>query len=148
MTEIHTTPNTELFRKIYDQIREKPGTLQMASWEAVHVDPEEDFYNPVKQDWEPRNCGTTRCVAGWAAHFTAPETNFFDTTERLAAEWGIVGGGEFSVHVQVGSKLLGLDTGNAGALFLGATDEQAFAVVKAFAEGDNEEAYGLLWKLH
>lgn len=144
MTEIHTTPNTELFRKIYNQIKEKPGSLEMTIWEVVHVDPREDFYNPLKQDWEPRNCGTTRCVAGWAAHFTAPETNFFDTTERLAAEWGIVGGGEFSVEVQVGSKLLGLDTDAARALFLGANDREAFAVVQAFAEGDNEGARNIL----
>ena len=143
MTEIHTTPNTELFRKIYNQIKEKPGTLQMTCWEAVHVDPREEFYNPLKRDWEPRNCGTTRCVAGWAAHFTGPSANFFDTMERLAEEWAIVGG-KFSVEVQVGSRLLGLDIGNAEKLFLGADDEEAFTVVKAFAEGDNEEAYYLL----
>lgn len=147
MTEIHTTPNTELFRKIYDQIKENPGTLDMTSWEVVYVDPGEEFYNPVKQDWEPRNCGTTRCVAGWAAHFTAPSTHFFDTMERLAEEWGITGDGDVSVEVQVGSKLLGLDIGIARALFLGADDRDAFAVVQAFAEGNNEEAYRILRNL-
>lgn len=144
MTEIHTTPNTELFRKIYDQIKENPGSLEMTIWESDRIDPREEFYNPVKQDWEPRNCGTTRCVAGWAAHFTAPGTNFFDTMERLAEEWGITGDGDVSVEVQVGSKLLGLDIDAAKALFLGASDGEAFAVVRAFAEGDNEGARNIL----
>ena len=148
MTEIHTTPNTELFRKIYNQIKEKPGTLQMTSWEDPDTDPQSEFYNPLKRDWEPRNCGTTRCVAGWAAHFTAPETGFLDTMERLAEEWGITGYvGDVSVEVQVGSKLLGLDIEKARALFLGADDGEAFFVVQAFAEGNNEEAYRILRNL-
>ena len=45
--------NIPLFQKIHAQITRDPGSHDQGSWEAVG------------------ECGTTRCIAGWALHFEA-----------------------------------------------------------------------------
>lgn len=121
--------NRELFQKIHDQITQNPETHDQNSWESF--------------------CGTTRCVAGWAVHFSNGEGRlwgaaFGDVTsetgslirEVLGLQRPDYVGGQ---HVEPSArKLLGLTQRQAGGLFYGASDEEAVHLVALGAAGDNE----------
>jgi hypothetical protein len=139
----HTEPNTELFKKIYKQIKKAPGSFDMANWEDRHVDPSDTFWNHFVKEAQPRSCGTTRCVAGWASHFTAPRQSFLKTINLLSQEWNTTVLGDPS---EVGAGLLGLSVRDAEQLFLYTNDERAVRVVKAFAKGKNKKALRILYE--
>ena len=73
--------NTELFKKIRDQIKRDPQSFDMKNWgfspaEAAEEegDWDHDYYDVNTRQVETipaSECGTTRCVAGWAVHFEA-----------------------------------------------------------------------------
>jgi len=62
-------PNTDLFRKIHDQITTHPESHDQGDWESP--------------------CGTTRCVAGWALHLTEPHLPVEVTARLLCRGVGI-----------------------------------------------------------
>ncbi len=142
MTEIHHTPNTELFRKVWEQIREEPGSFDMITWENDSAPP--DFWNWKIGSWEERTCDTTRCVAGWAVHLTDPTRDFQYAVCALYGEWGLEADSRYSPDVMVGARLLGLPDEVAQTLFLEAPDTVAAEVVELFAEGDNDAAFACL----
>lgn len=126
-----TEYNLDLFKEIYEQIKD-PAKLDMGSWEGTSV------------------CGTTRCVAGWAVHLTTGEPIRGDGA-TLSYTWhpsveelgrSLLGGANYSL-VRIGGALLGLDHDQASALFY-SENEEALAVVKAFAEEKFLLAEGLL----
>lgn len=143
-TTRHTEPNTELFKKIHKQLKKKPGSLDMGFWEyaSEHLH-EERFFNPYTGEYEARGCGTTRCVAGWASHFTNPTQSFNRTTQEVAEEWGL-NLFEDDYTVVVGAGLLGLSEMDARRLFLNTGDTKAIRVIKKFAKGKNKKALELL----
>lgn len=65
----------ELGRKVLDQINNQPKTFRMADWEYEPPEGEyHSYYNPAIDDYEEAiDCGTTRCIAGWAIYFAAEE---------------------------------------------------------------------------
>lgn len=146
MTKIHTEPNTELFKKIYDQISAVPGSFDMNNWEA-EVSFGETFWNPVTDTREPRACGTARCVAGWAGYFHNPNQPFWQTVDDLLGEWSdVIDEEDSNFNVTVARRLLGLDLEDARRLFVEIGDEKALEVVRLFAEGRDVEALRLLWE--
>ncbi len=77
--------NRELFQKIHDQITGHPETHNQDSWESL--------------------CGTTRCVAGWAVHFTNGENRLWGDVLTITPETGDVIRevlGEPAGHVRLG----------------------------------------------
>lgn len=143
-TTRHTEPNTELFKKIHKQLKKQPGSLDMGHWEfSAEYLHGERFYNPFAKEFQPRSCGTTRCVAGWAGHFTNPTQAFGHTIQEIANEWGL-NPYDDDFTVIVGAGLLGLDERDARTLFLDTGDAKAVRVVKKFAKGKNKKALELL----
>ena len=129
--------NRELFKKIHDIITPTPDKLDMGSWEG--------------------ECGTTRCVAGWAIYLTTGQPVYV-TDERgnirqhpslatLAERLETViwdKGGEFQeVNVpQLAAKLLDLPHGHRALFYV--EDEVALAYVKAVVEDRRADAERLL----
>lgn len=126
-----TEYNLDLFKEIYEQIKD-PAKLDMGSWEGTSV------------------CGTTRCVAGWAVHLTTGEPimgngatlsyTWHPSVEALSRR--LLGDARYSLS-RIGGALLGLDRDQASVLFY-SQNEEALAVVKAFAEEKVQLAEGLL----
>lgn len=124
------TYNRELFQKIHDIIDAKPDALAMDSWEDQDAD-----------------CGTTRCVAGWAVSLTTQTDltagwRFHPAVLALAEEHGIL----CEIYVPYSAlarKLLGLDAVEAGCLFY-ADELLAAEVVRLVAEGQFEQASALM----
>jgi hypothetical protein len=52
--------NTELFKKIHEVVSANPQRHDQATWEGQSVG----------------DCGTTRCVAGWAVHLATGQKVF------------------------------------------------------------------------
>lgn len=123
------TYNRELFQKIHDIIDAKPDVLAMDSWENRGAD-----------------CGTTRCVAGWAISLTtqtelADGYRFHSAVLALAEEYGIPIPG--MPYPALARRLLGLSADEAGCLFY--TDEETAAeIVRLMADGQFEEASALM----
>ncbi|WP_327377989.1 hypothetical protein OG393_30930 [Streptomyces sp. NBC_01216] len=84
---------------VLDAILARPDTFNMATW--IDAD------GPLAPDDEP-DCGTTLCVAAWAAHLTG-WTVHNDTATR---------NGEARRIEDVGREALGLTHEDANALFL------------------------------
>jgi hypothetical protein len=105
--------NRELFKKIDDIITSDPTRLDMGSWE----------------DSTPE-CGTTRCIAGWAVHFASnPGEGAWETRVRLADELDLAG----PSWMRVGARLLGLDEHDADALFLQYGEAEAVEALRKLA---------------
>jgi hypothetical protein len=103
--------NRELFKKVYDQIAEHPDTHWQGDFEADV----EDGAGGYREDGVPV-CGTTRCVAGWALHFSGQRVNDSLDPGRDAA------------------RLLGLSVDAASVLFSGSLPEtEAVALVRFYA---------------
>lgn len=117
--------NIPLFQKIHAQITQDPGSHYQGSWETVN------------------ECGTTRCLAGWALHFeahgdvyqygggyingwSAQVRTLIDSRDGLE-DWYTVS--------QIAKHLLGLTSDQAGRLFY-ADEERAAEAVRLAAEGD------------
>ncbi len=96
---ISTEETRALATKIWDQIAEHPETHDQSSWED--------------------ECGTTKCIAGWAAHFS-PNSNHLNI-------------GYFA-H---GQEVLGLGHLEASSLFYHADDERAVQLLKHIVVGES-----------
>lgn len=141
------TPNTELFKKVYDQISTNPQTFYMKEWETtiaqMDIDGGMAYWDAVDGEWfQFTECGTTRCVAGWGLHFTAPDVSIATTAVTLVDVDGHCGSS--IPYFEAGAKVFGIDASVAKALFT-ALDETAFRVVEAFAEGRNDDALAILY---
>ncbi len=131
--------NTELFKKIDEVIKVEDGAwFEMSDWE--------------NRDQE---CGTTRCVAGWAVHFATDGASLYadaggNSPEvlELAASLDVrtkvtqADGLEFADLEELGGKLLGLEGRQRGLFYTG--NQQAAEVVELFANGQNDEALEVL----
>ena len=124
-------PNTELFAKIRDMIREHPEQHDQSAWESQPVD----------------ECGTTRCVAGWAVYLEAgaplltSDSGVYLTpeVEALGLRLGLVRGGfedDLDMIPVIAQRLLGLDDRQAHQLFYRMNNQQALEQVERYAEGE------------
>lgn len=125
------TYNRELFQKIHLVIDVQPDALEMDSWENREAD-----------------CGTTRCVAGWAVSLTtqtdlADGYRFNPAVLALAEEYGISLPDVGVPYSALARKLLGLSRDESGYLFY-TSNETAAEIVRLMAEGQFEEASALL----
>lgn len=132
--------NTELFQKIHEVISPRPDLLRMHDWESIDGSGE---------------CGTTRCIAGWAVHLTTGEPLFHlvpdgDGLEMehpsvlaLSDRLGL-GPLDRRNFEMIGARLLGLDTDTARVVFYDADDDRAREFVRLAAAGEDDAALGLL----
>jgi len=134
--------STELFKKIRDQIERAPETFYMGTWgtdfsllAAEEEDYYHEYYDPNDGGWSEipaSECGTTRCVAGWAVHFEAERLGIdvdrplWDTMLDLAIKLKVKPNYE-----AVAKHVLGIDDNN---LFWEA-DDVAYEIVNEYAEG-------------
>lgn len=100
------SPNIPLFAKIMQQVTEHPETWRQESWgELVN-------YWDLKPHERQPSCGTTQCIAGWAAVFTGAKPVWtgptFDNVKTPQ--------GTFSVE-EHSARQLGLCDCQAGELF-------------------------------
>jgi hypothetical protein len=103
-----TEINQPLFQKILDQITMHPETHNQDFWENASSD-----------------CGTTRCIAGWALHFHNPQQHVWLTVKDLMCS---------PYHIdEAAQSLLGLTEEESIELFHDADDEQAVELVKTYA---------------
>lgn len=135
--------NRELFKKIDDRITLTPARLDMESWETQPADRTE--------------CGTTRCIAGWAIYETTGQP-LYVTDERgairqhpslvaLAERLGTVIWGKGTDVQEVNIPALAmklLDLPRAHRHLFYTDDDIAVAYVKAVVEGRNIDAERLL----
>lgn len=127
------TYNVELFRRINEVISARPEEHDQTTWEMRSPE-----------------CGTVRCVAGWAIFLTtganlyarpAPldlddgETTLSPQVRELAGELGVPP----SVPA-VARELLGLTRDEAASLFYSAEDDEARTLVYHIAAGRTDEA--------
>ena len=125
--------NTELFRRINEVISARPEEHDQSAWEVRSPE-----------------CGTARCVAGWAIFLTTganlyvrPDPDVLDDGEtilspqvhELADELGVLP----SVPA-VARELLGLTRDEAASLFYSAEDDEARTLVYHVAAGRTDEA--------
>ena len=135
--------NRELFKKIDDMITLTPTRLDMESWENQPADRTE--------------CGTTRCIAGWAVYETTGQPLYVIDDDGLVRQHpslttlaerlgtAISGKGTEFQEVNISAlavKLLDLPRSHR-ALFY-SEDDIAAAYVKAVAEGRDDDAARLL----
>lgn len=103
-------------QQVLEQITVHPETHDQGSWEY------------------PVDCGTSRCVAGWAIHFDAPAArDIWEAKSEAAHRLGL--NGYIATYSQVGAKLLGLGEYEADELFHGADDEEAVDLLRQYAAG-------------
>ena len=120
--------NRELFQKIHEIISAHPEQHDQGSWEGTR--------GP--------DCGTTRCVAGWAVFLTTGEpltrsTNTGIMGNSLATQ-ELLRENDWESIPEAGRRLLGLNEDVACSLFYDASNEEARAAVKAFSEGRESDA--------
>ena len=125
--------NTELFRQINEIISARPEKHDQATWESQ----------------SPRECGTARCVAGWAVYLTTGEPllswqpgediRLSDATVELAHDKGVYveHPGDSVTIPRLAAKLLGLTRDEAASLFYSDDLPARWAVEKA-AAGDRD----------
>lgn len=133
------TVNQKMFAEIHELITEFPELHRQSAWET---DPQETV-----------DCGTTRCVAGWAVWLAAREhgllsrkREFTDGTVRqeladllgvtaqdIEDDWYLSEYGPTGYPV-LGAKVLGLDGEQAYNLFHDFNNERVAARVKSYAE--------------
>jgi hypothetical protein len=111
--------NTELFRKIDEVIQNTPEQHYQGTWESTN------------------ECGTTRCIAGWAVHLTtgAPVYDCHGGPTRESAQLASSLGVHDPHHIAaIARRLLDITPEQAGKLFF-ATEEHARQIVRAVATG-------------
>lgn len=114
--------NVDLFQKIDRELTGHPEQHDQSSWES--------------------DCGTTRCVAGWAIHLVIGRQSLYhpsglgwsDAHYQLHEQLGV----PMSMHGpgSLAAKLLGLSVREAEILFHHTTNEQARRAVRLAAAGD------------
>ena len=134
--------NKELFYKIADAIEQNPSHHYQSSWIRVRENPSlfarrvqtSDMLTLEVNGEQIEHCGTTQCVAGWAAVLDGQG-------ERLAIQMGEVSGDNeepFSV-IKSAACALGIDADEANTLFVssaGHTESYDWpAVLRALGDG-------------
>ncbi len=116
-------------KRIYETVTKYPENFNMRYW--FYTEGEEDYY--IKPADEVTNCGTTLCIAGWAAHFAG-----YTLTNGAYAKRDDVVDLMFISHAAKG-ELYG-DKDSLGDLFELDHDE-ALHALKRMSEGEecNEE---------
>lgn len=121
--------NTDMFRRIGNQIRLHPETHNQGYFESANL------------------CGTTRCVAGWAIHFMALDRGYDVETsdlDQLAARYAQenhlrVGDGEEASDGEfieaAAAHILGIDEDTATSVFYQMDARVAADWVDVFAAG-------------
>jgi hypothetical protein len=109
-------PNVPLMRKILEQIEVDPSSLLMGEW-AVNLNIRgyrtEDAEGTLEDRGLVNTCGTTRCIAGWAAEFTGWEPSFESSgAANYARRDNMVG-----EIADIGQTELGLTNDQAASLF-------------------------------
>lgn len=133
--------NRELFKKIDDIITPDPAKLDMGSWE----------------DSTPE-CGTTRCIGGWAITLTTGEPLYVRTEVGLYRQhpsvielarrlgttvWGLAEGSYEEANIpKLAARLLDIPSSHRTLFY--SEDEVGAAYVKAVAEGRDADAGRLL----
>lgn len=128
--------NQELFRQIDGVLTEFPMLHCQQYWQEADTH-------------ATGSCGTTRCVAGWAVWFKAVELGLVsrkrdhvdlkmvravarsvnvDTTDEYGSELGM-----HSLYTAVGGELLGLDSDDAGYLFMDMNGGRVARRVQSYA---------------
>jgi hypothetical protein len=109
-------PNVPLMRKILEQIEADPSLLIMDNW-ATDLSITSDATQYVKALLTNRGlvntCGTTRCIAGWAAEFTGWTPQFTSSGIAEDAEKD----GQFGHIEDIAQRELGLTDFQAASLF-------------------------------
>lgn len=112
--------NRELFEKIHVQATDHPETFDRNSWES--------------------SCGTTRCLAGWAIHFTHPELDLETAVRKILQGRGEpvppASGGDYVV---AGAEVLGLTLARARELFLHTREGELLDIIAQYAAGELNE---------
>lgn len=137
--------NIEMFKRIRDQIKRDPKSFDMSSWEfdlTSEISEEGgdfaiEYYDPETNDYQPTmasECGTTRCVAGWAVYFAAEDLGI-DVNRPLEAvrldyaqKVGLRGDWSYS-----NLGLFALDIDDSSLFY--EDDVAAYRIVDEFAEG-------------
>ena len=134
--------NVELFKKIRDQIKSVPMSFNMGTWSEdlaaeieIDGDWDHEYYDANTGEWAEApasECGTTRCVAGWAIHFEAERLGLdvnrplIHVAEELAGVLGVQ-----NDYEEVAMRVLDIDY---PWLFF-KDEEDAFEIVNEYAEG-------------
>lgn len=137
--------NREMFKRILEQIEHNPKSFRMAEWEETFEEDDRyeiSVYFPEKGESEllsSSECGTTRCVAGWAVFFDAIDKGV-DVNKRslyrISAEAnGVDGDIDYLDYEALGAKILDIDHDVAIRLFY-SDNKTAYNVVKEYAEGE------------
>jgi hypothetical protein len=115
------TINTELFQKIYDQITLHPEQHDQAGFE----------YRDEYRD----ECGTIRCIAGWAVaiHYGVNSIYGVEYGPGRDTEWGYL-----SDTAAEAADLLGLDDTQATDLFYDMDNESAVKKCHYYATNGGE----------
>jgi hypothetical protein len=117
MTDATVTPYpqtpAEVAAAILDAIEYEPAAFNMSTWATLP--------NGKLEPGEEIQCGTTMCIAGWAAHLTG-------YTLRGDKDEGVIavapGGQEHDVET-VAADVLGLGPGDTDTFWLTASDARA-----------------------
>lgn len=136
--------NTEMFKRIRDQIKADPKTFYMSGWEddlsaeaAEDGDWDHGYYNPSTGDYEDvmaSECGTTRCIAGWAIHFEALDrglnvnSDLMGLTNELGRIFDIPQPNYETVAMRI------LDTSDRSMFY--ANNEGGWEIVNEYANGE------------
>lgn len=120
-------------RAILDAIKANPQRHDQTSWVKL-VDANGDWLCDVPHATaiDPTECGTTMCVAGWAAHLNG---------WTLHSDSGIATRGDNSdTHVrEIGRCLLGLSRGAARHLFYETDEDAARKTLQGIADGEHPD---------
>lgn len=131
--------NTELFRKIRDVV--DTDAFDMDTWEG----------DAEVFDMGASECGTTRCIAGWAIHFSLPEGDnnlrdesgvLSEAVVDLARSRGLQAADRYN-FAAIGADLLGISRSLASEVFY-LENDTAREFVDLAAAGDDEGAIRLI----
>lgn len=116
-------PNIELFRRVEEQLDLHPELHDQDSWEGSG------------------ECGTTRCVAGWAIYL-ATGANLYgpDLRPSTGFKAALYDRGiplDIEAPFNLGQELLGLDEDQATELFHAPGNSAAITLVRYYAQGGN-----------
>jgi hypothetical protein len=133
--------NSALFQKIHEIVTAQPDSFSMNTWEA----------GPHTRDIG--QCGTVRCMAGWAIHLSTEQPLYecrgdslrvHSSVDALAEELEIDEElGSASAFSPVAAELLGLTPEDAGVVFH-MDDEHGLEFISKAAAGDEDGAYAVL----
>lgn len=128
--------NRAMFARIAAQIGDHPETHDQTEWELSPEERADLLDLPVEE------CGTTRCVAGWALHFWGVDHGLgdkplFEVCSAYLEEHPEVRGGGLSWYTEAAAHLLGLGPANAAVLFSASLDaDEAYDRVVQYANGE------------